>query len=210
MCVHVSSDCVVWSVLLFVCFSLGWVGSRRSFGLDWDRSHTSPTLVLVDTSATPIYHHTGAHVASFDEYKRLYERSINPETSDEFWREMSMTHLDWFAPFTQVRHGSFEKGDIGWFLNGKLNVSYNCIDRHVAAGKGDKVAILFEGDEPSDIRRITYHQLLSEVCKAANMLRKLGVRKGDAVCIYMPMVPEAAFAMLACARIGAPHSVVVS
>jgi hypothetical protein len=103
---------------------------------------------------------------------------------------------------------SHSSGLSQWFLNGKLNVSYNCVDRHVAAGRGDKVAILFEGDHPSDVRRITYSQLLEQVCKCANALKRLGVRKGDAVCIYMPMVPEAAVAMLACARLGAPHSIV--
>ena len=116
--------------------------------------------------------------------------------------------LDWFAPFTKVQSGSFEEGNVAWFLNGKLNVAYNCVDRHVEAGRGDKVAIIYEGDEPTDVSKLTYAQLQSEVCKAANVLRRLGVRKGDSVCIYMPMVPAAAISMLACARIGAPHSVV--
>ena len=100
-------------------------------------------------------------------------------------------------------------GSVAWYLNGKLNVSYNCLDRHVNNPKtADKVAILWEGDEPNDVRKITFRQLLKEVCKFANVLKRYGVKKGDSVCLYMPMVPEAAIAMLACTRIGAPHSVV--
>lgn len=145
----------------------------------------------------------GAYVKSMAQYQEMYDRSLND--SDAFWREQAR-ELDWFAPFTSVQHGTFKEGDVAWFLNGKLNVAYNCVDRHVAAGRGDKVAILFEGDDPSDVRQLTYRQLQVDVSKCANVLRRLGVRKGMAVCIYMPMVPAAAVAMLACARIGAPHS----
>jgi len=147
-----------------------------------------------------------AHIKSMSEYREMYERSIHD--SDAFWKEMGESHLDWFRPFTQVQSGSFDTGDVAWFLNGQLNACYNCVDRHVAAGRGKKTAILWEGDEPHMVRRITYEELMQQVCKCANVLRRLGVRKGDSVCIYMPMVPEAAIAMLACARIGAPHSVV--
>jgi hypothetical protein len=139
------------------------------------------------------------------EYEAMYKRSITD--SEGFWGDMARAHLDWFSPFTSVQHGTFAAGDIAWFLNGKLNASHQCIDRHIAAGKGEKVAILFEGDHPSDIRTLTYNQLFTEVCKCANALKRQGVKKGDAVCLYMPMVPAAAVAMLACARIGAPHSV---
>lgn len=145
----------------------------------------------------------GAHVKSLAEYQKLYDRSLHD--ADAFWREQAQT-LSWFQPFTSTSHGSFEQGDVAWFLNGRLNACYNAVDRHVEAGRGDKVAILFEGDEPSDVRRMTYRQLQTEVSKCANALRRLGVTKGKAVCLYMPMVPAAAVAMLACARIGAPHS----
>lgn len=104
--------------------------------------------------------------------------------------------------------GSFTDGDIAFFLNGKLNVAYNCIDRHVEAGKGDKVAIIWEGDEENQCVRLTYKQLQQEVCRCTNMLRRMGVRKGDTVSLYMPMVPALAIAMLACARGGFAHSVV--
>jgi acetyl-CoA synthetase len=138
-------------------------------------------------------------------YNKLYARSLSD--NDGFWRDQAYSLLNWFAPFTQVTQGDFKHGDVAWFLNGKINVSYNCVDRHVAK-HGDKIAILFEGDEPGDVRRITYRELLREVCKFANALKTRGVKKGDRVCIYMPMVPEAAIAMLACARVGAAHSVV--
>lgn len=116
--------------------------------------------------------------------------------------------VDWVRPFDKVKHGSFEAGDLAWYLGGQLNASYQCVDRHVYNGRANKVAILWEDDEGDTVRRITYAELLQEVCRLANALRRLGVRKGDTVCIYMPMVPEATFAMLACARLGAPHSVV--
>jgi len=124
---------------------------------------------------------------------------------DGFWAEQAKT-LDWFAPFTQVldwTNPPFAK----WFVGGTLNASANCLDRHVAGGRADKAAIVFEG-EPGDARTLTYRQLHAEVCKFANALKALGVGKGDRVTIYLPMVPEAAVAMLACARIGAMHSVV--
>lgn len=120
---------------------------------------------------------------------------------------MATNYLSWFHPFDTVRHGGLVKGDVAWFLNGKLNVSYNCLDRHLAA-RGDKVALLWESDAGDSVRALTYRQVFEEVCRCANALKAMGVRRGDAVCIYMPMVPEAAIAMLACTRIGAPHSIV--
>ena len=120
---------------------------------------------------------------------------------------MATENLDWFKPFSKVKSGSFTDGDIAWFLNGQLNVSYNCIDRH-AEKNPDKVAIIWESDEPGKHQTFTYKQLLQQVSQFALVLKKFKVRKGDTVAIYMPMVPEAAFAMLACARIGAVHSVV--
>lgn len=140
-----------------------------------------------------------------EQYEAMYTASI--ETPDTFWAEQATDFLDWTTPFTQVSNCDMAKGDINWFLNGKLNVSSNCIDRHLPA-RADQVAILWEGDEPGLDRKITYQELHDHVCEMANVLKQRGVKKGDRVCIYMPMIPEAAFAMLACARIGAVHSVV--
>eukprot|EP00753_Platysulcus_tardus_P017539 PLAT6433.18.p1 GENE.PLAT6433.18~~PLAT6433.18.p1 ORF type:complete len:678 (+),score=278.46 PLAT6433.18:53-2035(+) len=141
-----------------------------------------------------------------DGYKKMYARSL--EEPEAFWGEQALSLVDWFRPFDAVQSGELSVGDIAWFTGGKLNVSYNCVDRHVQAGRGDDVAILWEGDEPEDVRRITFLQLQRSVCRVANVLKSHGVRKGDCVAIYMPMIPEAAFTMLACARLGAPHSVV--
>ncbi|OBZ86091.1 Acetyl-coenzyme A synthetase [Choanephora cucurbitarum] len=144
-------------------------------------------------------------ISSFEEYKTKWEESVkNP---DQFFGKLANELLTWSKPFETVRSGSFEEGDIAWFLEGELNVSVNCIDRHALATP-DKVAIIHEGDEPENVRYITYRELLQQVCRVANTLKALDVRKGDNVAIYMPMVPEAVYAMLACARIGAVHSVV--
>ncbi|HTN32206.1 MAG TPA: acetate--CoA ligase [Pseudomonas sp.] len=139
-------------------------------------------------------------------YKALYQQSvINP---DGFWREQAQ-RLDWIRPFTHVKQTSFDDHhvDIKWFADGTLNVSANCLDRHLAE-QGERVAIIWEGDEPGDVRHITYRELYEEVNRFANALRGQDVHRGDLVTIYMPMIPEAAVAMLACARIGAVHSVV--
>jgi acetyl-CoA synthetase len=143
---------------------------------------------------------------SKDDYTRLYDESIrDPEG---FWKRIGQ-RLDWIKPPTRIKDVSFDPADlhIRWYEDGELNVSANCLDRHLAT-RGDKVAIIFEGDDPKDSRRITYRQLHAEVCKFANTLKNLGVVKGDRVAIYLPMIPEAAVAMLACARLGAIHSVV--
>eukprot|EP00744_Colponema_vietnamica_P002100 GILI01003379.1.p1 GENE.GILI01003379.1~~GILI01003379.1.p1 ORF type:complete len:652 (-),score=189.57 GILI01003379.1:423-2378(-) len=142
---------------------------------------------------------------SMDEYTAMYNRSVNQP--DEFWDEMAKSILSWEKPYTKIKHGSFREGDIAWFLNGQLNVSYNCVDRH-ALTKPDEVALIWEGDSPDLVKKITYAELLREVCRVANLLKRHGVRKGDVVSIYMPMIPEAVYSMLACTRIGAPHSVV--
>ena len=148
---------------------------------------------------------THSHLSNFQEYKQLYEHSIsNPS---DFFGKMANESIDWIRPFTNVKQGSFEHGDVSWFTNGQLNVSYNCVDRHALATPS-KIAIIAEADEPGHHTYITYAELLHHVCRVANVLKKLGVKKGDRVCIYMPMIPEAAYAMLACARIGAVHSVV--
>ncbi|MDG2394193.1 MAG: AMP-binding protein, partial [Thalassotalea sp.] len=140
-----------------------------------------------------------------DKYKALYKQSI--EQPDEFWGQQATEFLDWDKPFNSVRNVDFKNADVEWFQGGQLNVSYNCIDRHLAT-RGEQTAIIFEGDEVDDTRNITYNELHQQVCKFANVLKSRGVKKGDRVCIYMPMIPEVGFAMLACARLGAVHSVV--
>jgi acetyl-CoA synthetase len=138
-------------------------------------------------------------------YLRWYAESVGDP--DAFWGEHGR-RIDWFRPYTVVKNASFEgEVSIRWFEDGELNVSYNCIDRHLDK-RGDQVAILWEGDDPAEDRKITYRDLHEQVCRLANVMKKHGVQKGDRVTIYMPMIPEAAFAMLACARIGAVHSVV--
>ena len=139
-------------------------------------------------------------------YDEMYQRSI--KDPEGFWAEQAEKFLDWFKPWDKVLDWSFS-GDvhIKWFEGGKLNVSYNCIDRHLPE-KADKVAIIWEGDDPNTDKKITYQVLYNEVTRLANVLKARGVKKGDRVCIYMPMIPEAAYAMLACTRIGAVHSVV--
>ncbi len=138
-------------------------------------------------------------------YQEMYQRSISDP--DGFWGEHGK-RLDWIKPYTKVKNTSFD-GSVGikWFEDGVLNVSVNCIDRHLAK-RADQTAIIFEGDEPTDSRDITYRELHDEVCRFANVLKSKGVRRGDRVTIYMPMIPEAVYAMLACTRIGAVHSVV--
>jgi len=141
-----------------------------------------------------------------EQYAAMYARSI--DDSDGFWLEQA-ARLDWVDPPTKAGEWSFDPAEIEWFADGKLNLCHNAIDRHVAAGIGDRRALIFEPDDPSgEIRRITYAELQAEVIRMANTLKKMGVARGDRVTIYMPMVPEGAFAMLACARIGAVHSVI--
>ena len=140
-----------------------------------------------------------------DAYLRLYQQSIDqPEV---FWAEQAKAFLDWKKPWDRVLKSDMHAGLAEWFKGGQLNVSENCIDRHLAT-RGEQTAIIWEGDNPADSKHITYRELHDKVCRLANVLRARGVKKGDRVCIYMPMIPEAAFAMLACTRIGAVHSVV--
>ncbi|MFL0804286.1 MAG: acetate--CoA ligase [Agarilytica sp.] len=147
---------------------------------------------------------SSAHIDA-DLYKAMYEKSINEP--DAFWAEQAETFLDWNTKWGSVREFDFHKGEAAWFKGGKLNVAHNCIDRHLAE-RGDSVAIIWEGDDPNEDAKITYAQLHEAVCRFANALKARGVKKGDRVCIYMPMIVEATYAMLACARIGAVHSVV--
>ena len=140
-----------------------------------------------------------------DKYLSMYRQSV--DDPDGFWAEHAK-RIDWIKPFTRVKNTSFrEPVSIKWFEDGTLNVTVSCLDRHLKT-RGDQVAILWEGDDPKDSRTLTYRELHREVCRFANVLKNLGARKGDRVTIYMPMIPEAAIAMLACARIGAVHSVV--
>ncbi|KRE09758.1 acetyl-coenzyme A synthetase [Bosea sp. Root381] len=139
-------------------------------------------------------------------YKKMYAASI--KDPDKFWAEQGK-RIDWFKPFTKVKNASYKPGKVAikWYEDGTTNVAYNCVDRHLAT-RAKQTAIIWEGDDPSESKKISYGQLYTEVCKFANVLKANGVKKGDRVTIYLPMIPEAAYAMLACARIGAIHSVV--
>ena len=139
-------------------------------------------------------------------YERMYADSVrDPEA---FWAEHGK-RIDWMKPYSQIKDVSYDASDlhIRWFHDGTLNVAANCIDRHLET-RGDKTAIIWEGDEPTDDARITYRELFDQVSRLGSAMRDMGVAKGDVVTIYMPMIPEAAVAMLACARIGAVHSIV--
>ncbi|MBG8560460.1 acetate--CoA ligase [Pseudomonas qingdaonensis] len=138
------------------------------------------------------------------DYQRLYRQSV--DDPDTFWAEQAR-RLDWIIPWSAVQQSDLRTGQATWFKDAKLNVSYNCLDRHLAQ-RGDQPAIIWEGDDPQQSTTLTYRQVHQQVCRLANVLKQRGVKKGDRVCIYMPMIPEAAFAMLACTRIGAIHSVV--
>ncbi len=139
------------------------------------------------------------------DYQRLYRQSI--DDPDTFWAEQARRFIDWSAPWSQVHQADLKTGEATWFKGSTLNVSHNCIDRHLA-DRADQIAIIWEGDDPSESAEITYKKLHHHVARLANVLKRRGVKKGDRVCLYMPMIPEAAYAMLACARIGAVHSVV--
>ena len=145
-----------------------------------------------------------AHINA-EKYQAMYKRSI--EDPEGFFGEMASEFLSWDQPWDSVVNYGFVKGEAAWFSGGKLNVSYNCIDRHLPE-RADQTALIWEGDDPADSKHITYGELKEQVCKLANVLKARGVQKGDRVCIYMPMIPEAAYAMLACTRIGAVHSIV--
>jgi acetyl-CoA synthetase len=146
-----------------------------------------------------------AWINSVEQYEEMHKRSL--DDPEGFWTEMA-ENLDWFKKWDTLHSFDVDTVDIKWFEGGKLNVSYNCIDRHVLAGNGDKTALLWVGDDPDVDKHISYSELLTEVKKFSNVLKSLGVVKGDRVCLYMPMVPELAISMLACTRIGAIHSIV--
>ncbi|MDY6830006.1 MAG: acetate--CoA ligase [Pseudomonadota bacterium] len=140
-----------------------------------------------------------------DAYAAMYHASL--ESPEAFWSEQAQRFLSWFEPWDQVVREDFSKGEAEWFINGKLNACFNCVDRHLDT-RANQTAIIWEGDDPAESQHISYQTLHEQVCRLANVLKSRGVRKGDRVCIYMPMIPEAAYAMLACARVGAVHSVV--
>ena len=146
-----------------------------------------------------------AHIPSFDRYDEIYKRSI--EDPENFWAETAQ-RIHWIKPWDTVRNFDFVQGRIEWFSGGKLNACYNCIDRHIENGHGDETAIIWEGNDPNQSRKFSYSELLKDVSQFANALKSMGVEKGDRVCLYMQMIPELAVAVLACARIGAVHSVV--
>jgi len=147
---------------------------------------------------------THAHIDKAT-YEAMYQRSVTDR--EGFWAEQAELFLTWSKPWNRVVHEELAAGEIRWFEGATLNAAYNCLDRHLQS-RGDQAAIIWEGDDPTESRTLTYRQLHGEVCRLANALKSRGVRVGDRICIYMPMVPEAAVAMLACARIGAVHSVV--
>ena len=144
-------------------------------------------------------------LVSEEEFSDMYQHSItNP---NEFWHEQASNYLEWISKWDQVSEHDFSKGQVSWFKGGKLNATVNCVDRHLTS-RANQTAIIWEGDDPDESNHISYQELHESVCKFSNALKERGVNKGDRVCIYMPMIPEAAYAMLACARIGAIHSVV--
>ena len=146
-----------------------------------------------------------AHIPNMTAYKKIYDKSV--KDPDGFWAEQA-ERLDWIKKWDTVSNNNFTEAKIKWFEGGKLNVSYNCLDRHIEAGFGNQTALIWEGNDPHTDKELSYFEMLSEVSKFANVLKSNGIKKGDRVCIYMQMIPELAIAMLACTRIGAVHSIV--
>jgi acetyl-CoA synthetase len=158
---------------------------------------------MEDKIYEPQNHIKNPYIKDFDQYKSMYEESIN--NSEKFFSDIAKENIDWIKPFEKIHNGEF--ANTSWFEGGQLNISINCIDRHLPKN-ANKTALIWEGDNPSESKNISYQELHDQVCKLSNALKELGVKKGSRVCIYMPMIPEASYAMLACARIGAIHSVV--
>ncbi len=170
------------------------MADERADGLGGDLIYDIPAAVQGQTAIDP------------ETYQQMYERSI--QDPEGFWAEHAEKQLEWFQKWDKVVEWDFHKADIKWFLNGKLNVSYNCLDRHVNAGAGAQTALIWQGNNQDESKKFSYAELLDQVCQFANALTALGVKKGDRVCIYMQMIPELPVAMLACTRIGAVHSIV--
>jgi acetyl-CoA synthetase len=147
-----------------------------------------------------------AHIGSVEDYLRLYEESISDP--EGFWEKQAREEIHWFSPWDITFQWDVEEARISWFKGGKLNAAYNCLDRHAKTWRKNKAAIIWQGESPDEMRTFTYLQLLNEVCRFANVLKKHGVKKGDRISIYLPMIPELTIAMLACARIGAIHNIV--
>ncbi|MFP4197633.1 MAG: AMP-binding protein, partial [Methanomassiliicoccales archaeon] len=141
-----------------------------------------------------------------DEYARMYRESVSDPV--RFWSRWAKEKLDWFSSWHTTFEWEVEEAQISWFKGGRINACHNCVDRHASGGRANKAAIIWQGDDPDQVRTYTYRQLHREVCRFANVLKSQGVEKGDRVSIYLPMIPELPIAMLACARIGAVHSVV--
>ena len=157
----------------------------------------------VFTPPTPL---PGTHVPSKAAYEDLCRQAEKDPAA--FWGKRALELLEWFSPWHTVSDCDLKSGKISWYLGGKLNVAHNCLDRHLAAGSGNKTAILWEGDSEGESRAVTYAELHAEVCRFANVLKSFGLKKGDRACLYLPMIPETAVAMLACARLGIAHAVV--
>ena len=153
----------------------------------------------------PIMHSNREPLINAEQYHSIYQYSI--ENPDDFWAEQAEKFISWNSKWDRVSDVDFSKGKIAWFEGATLNVSYNCLDRHLPE-RANQVAIIWEGDDPNSSQSITYQELYEMVCKFANGMKSLGVEKGDRICLYMPMIVEATVAMLACARLGAIHSVV--
>jgi len=167
-------------------------------------------MAVEDKSGIPTYDVPaaikGKTEIDFETYQQMYKRSV--DDTEGFWAEMAEKFVSWDSKWDKVLDWNFETANIEWFKGGKLNISYNCLDRHVEAGHGDQTALIWEGNNPDEDSKVTYKELMDDVCRFANALKKLGVRKGDRVCLYLQMVPQLPVAMLACARIGAVHNVV--
>ena len=147
-----------------------------------------------------------AYINSMEQYDKMYKRSI--EDPDGFWGDMANENIEFFKKWDTVLNYDFKEAKVEWFKGSKLNISYNCLDRHIKTWRKNKAALMWQGEPVDDARTYTYMELYTEVNKFANVLKKKGVKKGDRVSIYLPMIPELPIAMLACARIGAIHSII--
>ena len=163
---------------------------------------------MAETSATEVYDVPSNFqdaLINEEQYKQMYQESV--ENSESFWAKQA-ERMHWFKKWDKIKEVDFNTASIKWYLGGKINVSYNCLDRHLDSPRKNQAALIWESDDPTKCRTYTYQQLHREVCRFANVLKKHGVRKGDRVVLYMPMIPELPIAMLACTRIGAVHSIV--
>ncbi|KAI3644690.1 hypothetical protein MP228_010854 [Amoeboaphelidium protococcarum] len=170
-----------------------------------DSNSSTKQTSMFQPPESSLNHENKRHLLNMEQYQSMYRESV--QQPEQFWSRLAMDNLSWIKPFGKVFEGSFADGQVKWFSDGELNVCYNCVDRH-AQRDPSQIAIIWDQDQPGQSVKITYGELLDQVCQLANALKSLGVKKRDVVAIYMPMVPEAVYAMLACARIGAIHNVV--